>query len=352
MRLLQWAEDSPVPASDAVLVPWAYRQDCRPIAWADRLDWIPAGTRGAFTGWLRPREHWLDGLPTFDVEMAWREPVWAQDEPRWFTGAGERRMTPEEFTTLYSALPTDAQLKQKPREEAARMRSWERDHPSLASLAPATTLLAGVYRAAAEREGRKLGGRWTAEMRVLDSRELPLPVRATTITGELRLDPVGSAPGAPAAEPAAVYVGKSTVDFTPAGFRLGTDEVLVAVEESRIRVILDPTVDHGHVVAILTGDDDVLVGTWYLNSRPARASGSITLRRRATWTKPSWVHAQLTSHFPGHPRLQYYLKRKRASYALAPVGPHRRRNAGRRAGSFPERLGNSTSWPRARGATT
>ena len=133
VRLLQWAGDSPAPASDAVLVPWAYRPDCRPIAWADRLDWIPAGTRGAFTGWLRPREHWLDGLPTFDVEMAWREPVWAQDEPRWFTGAGERRMTPEEFVTLYSALPTEAQLKQKPREEAARMRRWEREHPSLAS---------------------------------------------------------------------------------------------------------------------------------------------------------------------------------------------------------------------------
>ena len=72
------------------------------------------------------------------------------------------------------------------------------------------------------------------------------------------------------------------MDFAPAGFRLGTDEVLVAVEEGRIRVILDPTVDHGHVVAVLTGDDDVLVGTWYLNTRPARASGSITLRRRAT----------------------------------------------------------------------
>jgi hypothetical protein len=150
VRLLQWGEAAAAPAAEAVLVPWAYRPDCRPLAWADRLDWIPAGTRGAFTGWLRPREHWLDGVPTFDVEMAWREPVWAQDEPRWTAAAGERRLTPEEFAMLYSALPTDAELNRRPRAEAARMRRWERDHPALAALAPAATLLARIQRVAAE----------------------------------------------------------------------------------------------------------------------------------------------------------------------------------------------------------
>ncbi len=59
------------------------------------------------TGWLRPRAGWIGGVPTFDVEMAWREPVWATDDPRWFEhAAGERRMTPEEFVMLYTALPT------------------------------------------------------------------------------------------------------------------------------------------------------------------------------------------------------------------------------------------------------
>ena len=282
VRLLQWNEGAAAVAGEAILVPWSYREDCRPIGWTGPLDWIPAGRRGAFTGWLRPREHWLGGRPTFDVEMAWREPMWAQDEPRWFARAGQRRMTPEEFAAVYSALPTEGQLEHRPREEAARIRQWERGHPALAALAPATTLLARVYRIAGEREGRGLAGRWAAEVRVLEARELPLPVKARTIRGELLLEPVGSAPGKPAAEPAAVYTGRSTVSFAPLGFLLTSDEVMVAVEEGRIRMILDPTVDHGHVVAILTGGDDELVGTWSLNSRPARASGSITLRRRPT----------------------------------------------------------------------
>ena len=33
-------------------------------------------------GWLRPRAGWIGEVPTFDVEMAWREPVWAEHDPR------------------------------------------------------------------------------------------------------------------------------------------------------------------------------------------------------------------------------------------------------------------------------
>ena len=91
---------------EAVLVPWAYRQDCRPIEWTGKLDWIRPGTRGVVTGWLRPREHWLAELPTYDVEMAWREPVWVENDSRWtMVGADQVRMTPEEFLELYTVLP-------------------------------------------------------------------------------------------------------------------------------------------------------------------------------------------------------------------------------------------------------
>jgi hypothetical protein len=116
---------------------------------------MPEGRRGAITGWLRPEAGWIGGLPTFDVEMAWREPVWAEGEPRWSDAMGNaRRMTPEEFAELYSALPTYDLLKRSPKVAAERMRAWEREHPELAKLVPAATMAGYVYRYAASAAAR------------------------------------------------------------------------------------------------------------------------------------------------------------------------------------------------------
>ena len=274
VRVLRSLGDSESQAREAVLVPWAYREDCRPIGWTDRLDWIPAGTRGVVTGWLRPREHWLEGLPTYDVEMAWREPIWAEKEPRWISvGSGEALMTPEEFLELYAALPMVGELDRSPREAAGKLRLWERGHPALAARAPATTILGNAHRAANARLRPSLEGWWVAEVELVESKELPLPVTTRRIFGELELKAVGEAP-------TSVYTGSSTLDFSPLGFRLGSTDVLVSVEESGLRIILDPNVDHGHVAATVAGGADAMAGTWYLNSRPARAGGKVTLRRR------------------------------------------------------------------------
>lgn len=149
VRLPGW--EDPAGTVEGVLVPWAYGEDCRPIAWSGQLAWIPAGTRGAVTGWVRPRAGWIGGVPTFDVEMAWREPVWATDDPRWFEHTpGERRMTPEQFVELYTALPTFELVERDARAAAERMRRWDDSHRSLAGLAPASTILANLYRRAEE----------------------------------------------------------------------------------------------------------------------------------------------------------------------------------------------------------
>jgi hypothetical protein len=63
------------------------------------------------------------------------------------------------------------------------------------------------------------------------------------------------------------------------GLRLGSADVLASVEESGVRIILDPNVDHGHVAVTVSGGADTLAGTWYLNSRPARASGTVVIER-------------------------------------------------------------------------
>lgn len=275
VRLLRSADRSASPVREAVLVPWAYRSDCRPIAWTDRLDWIPAGTRGVVTGWLRPRAHWLADLPTYGVEMAWREPVWTQAEPRWtLNGSTDALMTPEEFLELYTALPTVSELEHTPGHAAEKLRRWEQAHPTLAAREPTSTLLANVSRAAAARLRPSLAGRWLAEVELLESKELPLPITSRKISGELELKPVPPVP-------TSVYTGTSTLDFSPLGFKLGSVEVMVAAEETGFRIILDPNVDHGHVAATVAGGADELAGSWYLNSRPAQARGRIALRRRA-----------------------------------------------------------------------
>jgi hypothetical protein len=155
VRLFRSSHAGRLGGREAVLVPWAYGPDCRPIAWRERLRWMAEGTRGAFRGWLRPEAGWIGGLPTFDVEMATLEPVWAEGEPRWPDAvSGARRMTPEEFTELYSALPTSELLKREPQEAASRLRRWERQHPDLAKLSPAATITGSVYRYAASESAR------------------------------------------------------------------------------------------------------------------------------------------------------------------------------------------------------
>ena len=268
-RLAEWSVGTAAEAGEVILVPWAYREDCRPIEWTGRLDWIAAGTRGAITGWLRPKEGWLDGLPTFDVEMAWREPMWAAGERRWPGGRpAEQLMTPEEFLRFFLELPTFEELDRAPGEAAERLRAWAAEHPSFAARAPAATMLGHAYRMT---EKRSPAGVWDVEIDLLDARELPHPTTARTIRGTLRLEAVST-------ESPHLYAGRASLDLTPLGLGLGSSEVVAEATSDGTRIIFDPTVDHGHVVATVTGSDE-MVGTWYLNGRPARASGSIRLTR-------------------------------------------------------------------------
>jgi hypothetical protein len=57
----------PPGARTAVLVPWDYAADCRPVAWSRSAVWLTPGQEGLVSARLRAPEHWADGLPTFDV---------------------------------------------------------------------------------------------------------------------------------------------------------------------------------------------------------------------------------------------------------------------------------------------
>jgi hypothetical protein len=85
--------------------------------------------------------------------MAWREPLWTDNETRWPEAeADSAHMTAEEFFALYTALPTVGELDRTPGQAAERLREWERAHPALARRHPGPGLLGHVYRMAAGRE--------------------------------------------------------------------------------------------------------------------------------------------------------------------------------------------------------
>lgn len=57
----------PQGATEVVLVPWDFDAGCETVAWGRSARWLSPGTAGLFSAELRDREHWVDGLPTFDV---------------------------------------------------------------------------------------------------------------------------------------------------------------------------------------------------------------------------------------------------------------------------------------------
>lgn len=126
-----------------------------------------------------------------------------------------------------------------------------------------------------------LTGRWHAWLRLDSASRLPLATRAHELTGEVRFS---SAPSAPTPQNAArccrVHAGTIAIEFKPFGFVLGTAEALGWYEGGdTVRIIFDPTVDHGHVELVGSAVADAVVGHWRLNGDPARAEGEFRLRR-------------------------------------------------------------------------
>jgi len=139
-----------VPRGSILLVPWGYGPDCRPIPWEATRDWGLPRTAAFYTGQLRPQNQWQDGLPTFDVQMAWREPLWQRQDPRWpHAKPGEKLLTPQEFFALYESLPTEVELKGSREAVLARLSAWTAKHRALALKEPAQTILANLRRALA-----------------------------------------------------------------------------------------------------------------------------------------------------------------------------------------------------------
>jgi hypothetical protein len=134
-----------MPPGPIVLVPWSFGPDCKPLVWHQTRDgvWSPPATPAFYTGRLRTRDAWVNGMPTIDIEMARLQPVWQGGEAdrQRFGATGNPLLTPLEFFDFYRVLPTEQELDAKQPQALARVETWVSTYPAMARREPVRSML-------------------------------------------------------------------------------------------------------------------------------------------------------------------------------------------------------------------
>jgi hypothetical protein len=131
-------------SAEFVLVPWAYREDCRTTRWSSSARWLEPGTRAVFTAQLRDPAQWVDGRPTFDVRRAWMEPYPHAYRREIAPGSA---LTADELFDFYGVLPDFEEGVEKaddPCPALAPLFRWAAANPELARHFPAKRALSAA----------------------------------------------------------------------------------------------------------------------------------------------------------------------------------------------------------------
>lgn len=139
----------PAKISEAILVPWGYGADCRPLPWQKDKDWLEPGRRSVFSAYLRPQSQWVNGLPVFDVFLAWHQPYptgeFLQYEVRRSAPRDAPWLTADEYWSLIQALPTSSESANDPERAKEALQRWAQSHPALVGHFPASVILRRAY---------------------------------------------------------------------------------------------------------------------------------------------------------------------------------------------------------------
>jgi hypothetical protein len=87
-----------------LLIPWEYGPDCSPGTWSGSAIWMQPGTRGFFSGVVRPKEKWVGEVPTFDVGAPFNIPYPSGSSFLRYLKGGTP-LTADELMSLYDSLP-------------------------------------------------------------------------------------------------------------------------------------------------------------------------------------------------------------------------------------------------------
>ena len=130
-----------------LLVPWDYGPDCSPETWRGRALWVEPGTRGFFSGNLRPSSQWVQGVPTFDVGSPYNVPYpSARIFERYLRGGDA--LSADQLMTFYDSLPRFThervdRMTQRARQQAYRdaMLRLAEKHPEFLTHLPTAEML-------------------------------------------------------------------------------------------------------------------------------------------------------------------------------------------------------------------
>jgi hypothetical protein len=133
-------------ARQVVVVPWDYGPDCRAVIWGRSFRWVESREPGFYRLRARPVGESVSGRPVLDAFRADLEPyphgIFFQ---RGYRGTAAVRtgpaLTPAEYFTFYSALPSSTLVREKPQEARAILEAFQRTHPELAAKYPAKSAL-------------------------------------------------------------------------------------------------------------------------------------------------------------------------------------------------------------------
>lgn len=123
-------------------------------------------------------------------------------------------------------------------------------------------------------QGADLRGQWSAELTPDSAISLSDARPGHPLAGSVRITRRDSS------SIGIVYSGEYAADLRSVGLARPTGEVLVGVPPGdTVRIVLDPSVDHGNLELVGRCRGEQLVGTWMRTGAPARAWGHFVLRR-------------------------------------------------------------------------
>ena len=127
----------------AVLVPWRGGERCRRERWAPSARWLLPGSRGIVVATLRPRAGWIGGLPTYDTDLAERQPYPQQGSLAWSNSLSPL-LGIDALMDFLALLPTREADAANPAQARQSLWRWARAHPRSASREPVSFLLVSL----------------------------------------------------------------------------------------------------------------------------------------------------------------------------------------------------------------
>lgn len=124
-----------------------------------------------------------------------------------------------------------------------------------------------------------LAGQWQADFSVDSASQLPNSATGKRVSLSLDVLPTQSNEADSASPARIVHAGSWHGDFTTLGFSVRGHELLAWRVGDQISLILDPSVDHGHVDVRGRLAADTIVARWALVSDPAQAAGEVRMVR-------------------------------------------------------------------------